>query len=113
MAALSSAAACSVPPRARMRCRARMRHRRCMHALRKLAEKSPDRLGAVDVAILRPEQACCDLREAGIRRKSGHAMAATVDAIEYDVVAFGTARGDPCDRGLVCGRLVGQIGHVG
>src|SRR3954447_7677027 len=114
MAALSSAAACSVPPRPRMRCSRRMRRWLCMRrASRKLAEERPDRLGAVDVAVLRPEQAGCDLREAGIRKKSGHAMAAIVDAIKQDVMPARAARGDPRDGGLVLGVLVGQLSRRG
>src|SRR4051812_10435239 len=103
MAALSSAAACLVPPQARMRCRARMRRWLCMRRTsRKLAEERPDRLGGVDVAVLRSEQAGGDLREARIRRKSGHAVTALIDAIKHDIVPSRTARGDPCHRGLVC-----------
>src|SRR5581483_10450211 len=79
----------------------------------KPAEESPDGLGAVDIAVLRPEQAGRNPREAGIRRKAGHAVSTTVDTIQHDVVPVWAARGDPRDRGSIVGRLVRHIGRVG
>src|ERR1017187_6820823 len=51
----------------------------------KLPEKRPDRLGAVDVMILRAQKRIHHAREARVRKTAGHAMAAIVDAIEHDI----------------------------
>src|SRR5258707_13518858 len=99
MAALSSAAACAVPPRRRMR------RGQCMRPLPKLREESPDRLGAVDVAVLPPQQARRDVRKAVIRGQSGHALAAIVVAIEHYVVPGRAALRIPGAAGLF-GRIL-------
>src|SRR5260370_1498248 len=70
-------------------------------ALRKLAEKRPDRLGAVDVAILRSEERGRDAWKARIRRVAGHAMAAAVDAIEHGIASRRAVPRDQRHRALV------------
>src|ERR1700722_6567809 len=81
--------------------------------LRKLPEKFPDHLRAVDVAILRSQQQADDARKAGVGKAAGHAVAALVDAIEHDGPAAWAARGHPRHRGRVRRIAVLEFGHIG
>src|ERR1700681_5004647 len=78
-----------------------MTHHETTYALRKLAEKRPDRLCAVDIVVLRPQERGCDARKARVGQAARHAMAAAVDAIEHDVAPRRAARLHPRHRALV------------
>src|SRR5262249_38471863 len=77
---------------------------------RKLLEERPDRLSAVDVVVLRPEESIGKAREAGVGA-AGHAVAAIIDAVEHDVAPRRAARVDPRHGGAVGGVGVGKIGR--
>ena len=66
-----------------------------MRISRKSLEKRPDRLGAVDVVVLRAEQVGGEPRKARIGRHDGHAMATAIDAVEQDIAVQWAALLDP------------------
>src|SRR6185312_11419642 len=67
----------------------------------KLLEKGPDHFGAVDVVVLRAQHVVHHARKARVREAAGHAMTAIIDAVQYDVDAGGTFRGNLRHRRLI------------
>ena len=76
----------------------------------KVFEKRPNRLRAVDVAVLRAEKRIDNPRKARVGDAAGHAVAAAVDAVEHDVAARRAARGDFRHRRLVGAVAILEIG---
>src|ERR1700682_1332620 len=87
-----------------------MTHPEISYALWKLAAKRPDRLCAVDIVVLRPQERGRDARKARVGQAAWHAMAAAVDAVEHDVAPRRAARVHPRHRALVRRIAVVEIG---
>src|SRR5258708_1311878 len=80
-------------------------------ALTEISQKTPDRFGAVDVAVLRAQEGVDRAREARVGKAAGHPVAAVVDAIEHDIAPPWAARGNPRHRALIRFVAVVEIGH--